>query len=277
MQRPVKVFTHRGVLSGQAQIFTTASRQTIKRPTATPHMPSNHTVLSRQMRLFASEPPKIDPSPTSNTAATSAKKPNSLINRYQARLSRLSERTGVPLPSLGLSFLILHEFSAIVPIVAIYWIFAYLGIGAGFVRWIYDVSHDRDVDRTGNIDHRVSGTRGVQEESKWKAMVREWYEEGEKRVERVGKKYGILGYKKKDPQGQVEKDNVGNDQAALVRTDLSSESGAAGKVADAIAAYVVVKALLPLRIGFSIAAAPAFARYTLVPLQQLIRRFRGPA
>lgn len=63
-----------------------------------------------------------------------------------------------------------------------------------------------------------------------------WYEEGEKRVERVGKRYGILGYDKTSkPTGET----IGEEDSAF---DLDiSGSTAAQRVADAIAAYVVVK------------------------------------
>ncbi|WVQ97679.1 hypothetical protein IAU59_004793 [Kwoniella sp. CBS 9459] len=308
MQRTtIGVTGHVLVRSGTARALASYPRHRprLARPAVIPLIASN-THLPHHSRSFSSrhsgEQSGVDGSPTQrltsdptgNPTATptinAKKQPNSsLVKRYQARLSHLSQRTGVPLPSLGLSFLVLHELTAIVPVVAIYWVFAYLGIGAGFVGWIYDVSHRATADgEHGARGDAISG-RGTADfvepvvedaPSKWKAVVREWYEEGEKRVERVGRKYGILGYEKRDSsrQGdQLEDVDGKGDQGVVIAgssSNSSSESGAAGKVADAIAAYVVVKALLPLRIGFSIAAAPAFARYTLVPLQQLIRRFR---
>lgn len=70
----------------------------------------------------------------------------------------------------------------------------------------------------------------------WRGWVGEWYEEGEKRVEKVGKRYGILGYIK------VEKGDEGDGTLLQVRTQREKGSGAAEKVADAISAYVLVKA-----------------------------------
>ena len=43
-------------------------------------------------------------------------------------------------------------------------------------------------------------------------------------------------------------------------------------VIEAATAYAIVKALLPLRIAFSIAATPTFARWTVVPFVTLIGR-----
>ena len=64
--------------------------------------------------------------------------------------------------------------------------------------------------------------------------MRNWYEEGQKRVERVGRRYGILGFSKETAEERESKSKGDRGTSAV-------ESSAAGKVTDAIAAYVLVK------------------------------------
>ncbi|WVQ83943.1 hypothetical protein IAT38_006087 [Cryptococcus sp. DSM 104549] len=220
------------------------------RPTLFPRLPPPPT-----QRAFISSQSDSSSPPASPDPATPQPYKCSLIKRYTPALSNLSERTGVPLTSLGVSFLVLHEITAALPLAAIYFLFASFGFGAGLVSWVSEVGHEEAAGEEGGLD--------------FKGVVKGWYDEGYKRVDRVGKKYGILGYKK-----VVNEDGEGS---AEDRTELVKQEGskAAERVADAIAAYVVVKATLPLRIGFSIAAAPAFARYTLVPLRRLFSRGRA--
>ncbi|OCF76509.1 hypothetical protein I204_02205 [Kwoniella mangroviensis CBS 8886] len=188
-----------------------------------------------------------------------------LIQRYAPSLHSLSVKTGVPLPSLVLSFMVLHEITAILPIFLIYWIFSTLGVGLGMVRWIMDVGHL-------DVDDSTSTQESGEDRSVIKRWIRDWYVEGENRIGKIGKRYGIFGYTK------VDKDKNNEDQDGIAQevkvVDARSGSGAASKVADAIAAYVVVKALLPLRIAASLGLSPTFARYTLVPLQNVFKRFR---
>ncbi|ODN96557.1 hypothetical protein L198_04272 [Cryptococcus wingfieldii CBS 7118] len=197
------------------------------------------------------------PTPTPFTRSYSAPTPPgpppkpptpSLLDRYTPYLTSLSQRTGVPLPSLGLSFLALHELTAILPVLGFYYLFASFGVGAGLVVWVSEVGHE-------------------EEKEGWKRWVKEWYEEGVAKVDRVGRRYGVLEYEKQEHKVE------GSGETA-VDSVKTGGAKAAEKVADAVAAYVLVKALLPARIGLSLVAAPAFARYTLVPLQNLFRRQR---
>ena len=211
--------------------------------------------------------PSAEPTPTSSVSTPPL--PSSRLDASLPRLRSLAARTGVPLPSLALSFLVLHELTALVPLLALFLAFQALGAGAGIVAWIAslsDATHEQS--RRGRWD--------------WRALVAGWYEEGQKRVERVGRRYGILGY---DRASQT-------DESARGDAEGMSPSRAAEKVADAIAAYVVVKvipfrmrrrwligqALLPLRIGVSIGAAPVFARFALEPMRRIAGRMRkrGP-
>lgn len=89
------------------------------------------------------------------------------------------------------------------------------------------------------MEHEVGG---------WKGVVRGWYEEGEKRVEKIGKKYGILGYDKVDrinttsaPTSQVTSELEGPGSGGKEMVKSATASKAAEAVANAISAYVVVK------------------------------------
>ncbi|WVQ68829.1 uncharacterized protein L199_007038 [Kwoniella botswanensis] len=199
---------------------------------------------------------------TSPPRPVSSKSP--LIQRYAPSLHNLSVKTGVPLPSMILSFMVLHEITAILPIFLIYWLFSTLGVGLGMVGWIMDVGHQEGSTQA----HIQEGEEG-EDESVVRRWIRDWYVEGENRIGKIGKRYGIFGYEK-----GVKDSKEGEEYTDGVLVQSGAGSGAATKVADAIAAYVVVKALLPLRIAASLGLSPTFARYTLVPLQNIFKRFR---
>jgi hypothetical protein len=106
-----------------------------------------------------------------------------------------------------------------------------LGAGAAFV---------------GYLDDLTDGTSATEEEGgrwDWRKVVGGWVEEGQKRVERVGRRYGILGYEK------GEKGDAGGGEADVAEVGSSWTLAKAGRsggdvgggVANAIAAYVVVK------------------------------------
>jgi hypothetical protein len=135
----------------------------------------------------------------------------SKLAAYAPTLHRLSERTGVPLPSLLASFLVLHELTALAPLVILFYIFSALGAGSAFLHYLHNMAKK---------------TTGEDVEGPWASMAhvtRSWYDEGSKRVEKVGRKYGLFGFEK----------------GSAVEGSLGRE--AAGAVADAVAAYVVVK------------------------------------
>ncbi|WWD08097.1 hypothetical protein V865_006208 [Kwoniella europaea PYCC6329] len=211
-----------------------------------------------RMRSFIAQSKKFYT--TSPPRPVSSKSP--LIQRYAPSLHNLSVKTGVPLPSMILSFMMLHEITAILPIFLIYWIFSTLGVGLGMVGWIMDVGHQE-----GSTQAQIQKGEEGEDKSVVRRWIRDWYVEGENRIGKIGKRYGIFGYEK----GQKDKDQDGITKEIKVMDDTS---GAASKLADAIAAYVVVKALLPLRIAASLGLSPTFARYTLVPLQNIFKRFR---
>ncbi|KAF5393209.1 hypothetical protein D9757_000515 [Collybiopsis confluens] len=149
---------------------------------------------------------------------------------YKDALKAISARTGAPLSSLILSFGILHEMTAIVPLVGVFYTARAFGIGERVVKSVITETDD-DIS------------------SGWaKKKCREWIEEGEGWAERVGKRYGIFGY--------------GKGAAAATKAPI------AGDVANAVLAYGTIKALLPLRIGLSLYMAPMFSRGIIEPVRR---------
>lgn len=145
------------------------------------------------------------------------------FSAYTERLTALATRTGVSLPSLALSFGILHELTALVPLVGFFFAFQAADVGTGLVRWAGEVSADDE------------GTR-------WRSKIRDWVGEGERRVDRVARRYGMFGYNSGTAPGvaSVEEGEIVKEARQLVgRADRGSK--AAADVTNAIAAYVLVK------------------------------------
>ena len=168
------------------------------------------------------------------TLADSATTKSSRVSKYMPRLRDISSRTGTPIPLLVISFLVLHELTATVPLILFFFAFQAIGAGAGVVSWI------ESLRGTSRAERQTDGSEG-EENSKagwdWREEVGNWYEEGQKRVEKVGKRYGIFGYEKKTKTA-TEDEGVGDHEG-----EMSGVTGtkAAESVANAISAYVVVK------------------------------------
>ncbi|KAG1854033.1 hypothetical protein C8R48DRAFT_776813 [Suillus tomentosus] len=155
---------------------------------------------------------------------------------YRNALTAVSGRTGTPLPSLIISFAILHELTAIVPIVGIFYTARSLNAGERVVNAVA-------LKRDGSIDGQHWVT----------TRLRSWVDEGEQWAGRVGRRYGIFGFEK----GKV-----------VDQTQTSELSGKlAGDVANAVLAYGAVKALLPVRIGLSLYLSPMFSRTVVEPIR----------
>lgn len=136
--------------------------------------------------------------------------PPSYFNSYKAALDALSARTRTPLPSLVLAFGALHELTAIVPLVTVFYGSRALGIGERVVSTI--------VDNSDTEDNRV------------RKLVRNWVEEGDVWAARIGRRYGVFGYERVAP-GVAEAPN----ETSQLTNHL------AGDVANAIVAYGVTK------------------------------------
>ncbi|CAD6568994.1 MAG: hypothetical protein CYPHOPRED_003016 [Cyphobasidiales sp. Tagirdzhanova-0007] len=125
----------------------------------------------------------------------------------------------------------------------------------------------------------VGGGRRVED------VATEWIDEIARTVARVGSKYGIMGFHKVQQLRGKEKAIVEEEGSNALRQGLHGiHAGVRGKISetvsgvsirnvmDGVAAYVVVKALLPLRLALSVAATPWFAMRILSPSINAIRR-----
>lgn len=174
---------------------------------------------------------------------TSPTRSSTRLQAYAPRLTALSRRTGVPFASLAGSFMVLHEITALVPLVMLFFVFQAAGAGAGIVAWLEDVRAEAagsgtDAGTGADWEWRLAGMQTTDNASppaaesgeKWKLWVRVWMDEAEEKIARVGKRYGILGY-----------DKVNRDSNSAPASGSLSASSATENVANAIAAYVVVK------------------------------------
>lgn len=124
---------------------------------------------------------------------------------YKHALQAISRRTGTTLPSLIFSFAILHEVTAVVPVVTLFCACRALGTGDVVVKYLRD--------------HHEAATT---ENSRGKAFAKasEYLEEGELRAARFAKRYGLWGV---DP------------------TKIEVTSNIAGDMANAAVAYGITK------------------------------------
>ncbi|KIJ65938.1 hypothetical protein HYDPIDRAFT_174729 [Hydnomerulius pinastri MD-312] len=170
----------------------------------------------------------------------SSARPPSRFAPYRNALTALSARTGTPLSSLVVSFAVLHELTAIVPLVGIFFAARGLGVGERIVNQFTIDEHAQSNAPAGWMTSRV----------------RQWVDEGEQWAGRVGRRYGIFGFDKGQPANQG------------VSHQLSGKL--AGDVANAVLAYGAVKALLPIRIGLSLYLSPAFSRGLVDPIRRKV-------
>ncbi|KAK1236435.1 hypothetical protein PQX77_000316 [Marasmius sp. AFHP31] len=174
--------------------------------------------------------------------------------RYRQALGAISARTGAPLPSLILSFGILHEITAIAPLFGIFYGARTLGVGERIVATVINVDEPNPDDSSA-----ITWAKG---------KCRTWIEEGEGWAERVGRRYGVFGYEKRKPGEDVET----NSSASRPY----SQGHIAGDVANAVVAYGMTKALLPARIGLSLYLSPAFSRGIIEPVRRfVVRQFKS--
>ena len=139
---------------------------------------------------------------------------------YKNALGSLAARTGTPLPSLIVSFAILHEITAIVPLVGMFFGARYLGVGERLVEFVRAETHTDAVS-----SNRPPTTEWVRKK------VGTWIDEGEVRAERAGRRYGIFGYPK-TPKG-VKYEPTAEDERG---------PGVTGDFANAVLAYTATKA-----------------------------------
>lgn len=127
------------------------------------------------------------------------------LNRYRDALAAVSARTGAPLSSLVVSFAVLHEVTAIVPLVGIFYGARALGVG-----------------------ERVVATLPTEQDNWVAQKCRTWVDDGQKWAARVGRRYGVFGFEKGDPDNKLPP--VNSDRIV-------------GDVANAVVAYAATKVL----------------------------------
>ncbi|KAJ7818160.1 hypothetical protein B0H14DRAFT_3474004 [Mycena olivaceomarginata] len=158
------------------------------------------------------------------------------LDRYRDALAAVSARTGAPLSSLVLSFAVLHELTAVVPLVGIFYAARSLGVGERVVATL-------PTEKDNWVAHKCST----------------WVDDGQKWAARVGRRYGVFGFEKGGPENQIP---VNSDRIV-------------GDVANAVVAYAATKALLPVRIGAALYLSPAFSRAVVDPTRRgFVRIFR---
>ena len=135
---------------------------------------------------------------------------------YKNALSSLAARTGTPLPSLIISFAVLHEITAVVPLVGLFFGAKYLGVGERLVEYM------RAETQTDAASSHPLRTKCAQ-------RVGTWIDEGEVWAERVGRRYGFFGYPKT------------LNGVRLEPTEGERGPGVAGDVANAVFAYTATK------------------------------------
>lgn len=200
--------------------------------TATPIRETAKRFPKPARRLNSTKPPSPSPSPPSAETAA-ANKQQSRADRILSRLPRRMQGYAGRLRSAPLShvvaFLVLHELTAVVPLLGLFGLFHYGGASAAPIGYM--------------MEH-------------YGAYVRD----GTARFERYFTRKGWFGFGREDGEqapGGIKDDN-GNDDAAV----MSRWEGSDGKyriVVEVALAYAITKALLPARIVVSLWATPWFA------------------
>lgn len=174
----------------------------------------------------------------------------SRLQRALTQVRSIARKNGTDAPTMVASFLILHELTALVPLVVMFYVFGALGVGTAVLTWLLGDAQD-----------------GSENAESLSARFRAWARLKEERFERYCRKRGYLGFEKQDPE------------TIDAANDLGKSVQLAGSFANMVAAYILVKALIPVRIGASVALAGPFSRTVLEPLKSAMRRMvrRAPA
>lgn len=189
----------------------------------------------------------------------------SVLRASMERVRAAAKRSGSDPASMVVAFLVLHELTAILPLVLLFYLFWLLGAGEAVVAWLQEAS---SAGAQQQQQHRQapSGAANSSILSTIRARVQEYLNEGMQRAERYGRHKGYFGFEK------------GSGPAGDHGASSSSADGGptavvvAGTFANAVAAYAVVKILFPLRIAACAALAGPFARVCIEPIKRLARR-----
>lgn len=131
-------------------------------------------------------------------------------------------------PSLLISFVILHELTALIPLVGLFALLKGLGVGGAIVAWVVDETSEAGEGRSG-----------------WRTTAKEWLTESERKAERVGRRYGWFGWEKETREEREERrarEKKARAGGAALLGDVSPETlWVSGDVANAAASYLLVK------------------------------------
>ncbi|GAA5859388.1 hypothetical protein JCM8547_002011 [Rhodosporidiobolus lusitaniae] len=196
------------------------------------------TLRSPFLRFSSSSPPSPSSPPTLLARAQ---------RRFQPYLAPLLHRYPLLSPSsLTLSFLVLHELTAVVPLVPLYYLFTAIGFGATVSAY----ASGEDAGEGKGMRERVRG----------------WLEEAEDKAGRVGRRYGWFGMDKESKEEreerrrrQEDREETGGGEEEKELERKARERTLGEPFLNAAAAYLAVKALLPLRIALSVGLAPRLA------------------
>lgn len=164
-----------------------------------------------------------------NAGAAITESISSRFKSYLPKLQALSTRSGIPIATLAVSFGILHELTALLPLVILFFLFQAGGVGISLVAFAANASESAE---KGENDQNLSSWN-------WHVVVGNWLHEGQKRVDKVARRYGLFGYEKGATQGHLAEDTV----EAIEHDDLGKvkRSTASTNIANAVAAYIAVK------------------------------------
>ena len=145
----------------------------------------------------------------------SSPKPVGRFSAYKIALKSVSACTGTPLPSLLVSFGVLHELTAILPLVGVFYGARALGVGERVINAV--------VMEDSSSQHSQDGAV-----ARGRNILKTWVDEGDRWAAKVGTRYGLFGYEK------------GGDLNGMSAT-ISAPGHIAGDVANAIVAYGMTK------------------------------------
>jgi Hypothetical protein FLILHELTA len=164
----------------------------------------------------ASAPPSSMPQPGPPSGAGQPPRLPDRWEGYRDTLRKVALRTGQPLPSLALSFAVLHELTAIVPFVGIFFASRALGVGETVAEMLQE--HDPQPGDVSEPERRHGAIKGY---------IRDKWREGGDFGARLGSRYGWFGFERGKKPTEGEK--------ALMRKTMASD------MANVMFAYVSVK------------------------------------
>ncbi|KAL1890053.1 hypothetical protein Sste5346_008489 [Sporothrix stenoceras] len=214
------------LFSAPAAFARTGPRFTFAPWRPTTSVRSNSLRPRRTVRNYTTEPPPPPKgSPSSRLDRILSRLPKSL-QKYTRRLKDAPVQHVV-------AFLILHELTAIVPIVGLFGFFHWTGMGGA-------------ASGSGVLDYMMSHFGG-------------YVVDGVRRFEKYFRRKGWFGFGKGDKEGEEGQDGeVATTTDAVMRKWTSAESKYRIVVEIGLA-YSITKVLLPLRLALSLWATPWFA------------------